>query len=162
MLTVRMPGAEAIKPLRVVLDSNLHLPPRSRLCATAHEFPTLVIASETAPLPPQLALEELGVEIARVAGDAAGHVDLGAALQLLAQRGITRVFSEGGPRVAAALIAQGLADEVILFTAMKPLGRRGVPALARPALAALDDPALYREVETAHYGADTMRRLEKV
>lgn len=39
LLTVRMPGAEAVRPLRVVLDGRLQLPTRSRLCATARAFP---------------------------------------------------------------------------------------------------------------------------
>ena len=69
------------------------------------------------------------------------HVDLGAALRLLGKRGVTRVFSEGGPRVASRLIALGLADEVVVFTALKPLGRPGLPALDAAAHAALADPA---------------------
>ena len=162
LLTVRLPGALGLKPLRVVLDSRLRLPPRSRLCATAGDFPTLVIATEAAPEARRQALEAAGVAVALVAGDAAGHVDPGAALRLLAQRGITRVFSEGGPRVGSALIAQGLADEVVLFTALKPLGRPGVPALSRAALEALDNPARYREAGTEQYGADAMRRLERL
>jgi len=162
LLTVRLPGAQGLKPLRVVLDSHLRLPHRSRLCATAGEFPTLVIAAETAPAARRQALEAAGVAVALVEGDPAGHVDLRAALHHLAQRGITRVFSEGGPRVGAALIALGLADEVVLFTALKPLGRPGVPALSRAALEVLDDPARYRDAETEQYGADAMRRASAV
>ena len=66
------------------------------------------------------------------------------ALRALAARGVTRVFSEGGPRVAARLIALGLADEVALITAEKPLGRAGVPALDPEARAALLDQSRYR------------------
>ena len=72
--------------------------------------------------------------IERAPLDAEGHVDLHHALRALGARGITRVFSEGGPLVAARLIALGLADEVALITAEKPLGRPGVAALdAKPA-----------------------------
>ena len=162
LLTVRLPGWQGVNPLRVILDSSLRLPLRSRLCASAHEFKTLVIAAEAAPAERQRALEGLGVEVARVASIAGGHVDLSAALRLLAQRGITRVFSEGGPRVGATLIARGLADEVVLVTALKPLGRPGVPALAPAALDVLDDIKRYREAEVAQYGADNMRRLERL
>jgi len=162
LLTVRLPGAPEVKPLRVVLDSLLRLPPRSRLGATARDFPTLVIATEAAAPERAQALKDLGVGVARARADAAGHVDLGEALKLLAQHGLTRVFSEGGPRVASALIRQGLADEVILFTALKPLGRQGLPALDAAALAALDDPARYAQAEIAQYGADEMRRLVRV
>jgi len=161
LLTVRLPGVEA-RPLRVILDSRLELPLQSRLGATAREFPTLAIATRAAAAEREAALTAKGVEVARVDPDASGRVDLNAALRLLARRGLTRVFSEGGPRVGARLIALGLADEVVLLTALKPLGRPGLPALDAPAYAVLNDRARYREIETAVYGADTLRRLERL
>jgi diaminohydroxyphosphoribosylaminopyrimidine deaminase/5-amino-6-(5-phosphoribosylamino)uracil reductase len=158
-LTVRLPGADR-KPLRFVLDTHLRLPARSHLAATARNVPTLVVAGENAPNEASLRLAHLGVVIERVGLDADGRVDLNEALRALSVRGVTRVFSEGGPRVAARLIALELADNVTLITADKPLGRSGVPALDAEARAALLDPARYRLIETAAYGPDTMRRWE--
>jgi diaminohydroxyphosphoribosylaminopyrimidine deaminase/5-amino-6-(5-phosphoribosylamino)uracil reductase len=155
-LTVRLPGLDR-KPLRVVLDTHLRLPERSRLAATAGELPTLVIAGETAPEDAAHRLQDQGVMVERVPLDTAGHVDLAHALRALAARGITRVFSEGGPKVASRLIALGLADEVALITADKPLGRPGVAALDPEARTALADGSRYRPVETLDYGPDTMR-----
>ena len=97
----------------------------------------------------------------RVAEVAEGRLDLREALASLARRGVTRVFSEGGPTVGSALIRLGLADEVILLTAEKPLGRPGRPALEPDALAALMDAARYTEAAGAHYGPDAMRRWER-
>ena len=153
LLTVRQNGLDQ-RPLRVVLDSALRLPPGSRLCATVGQFATLVIASAGAPAEREAELRARGIEVER-AGDA--RVDLGEALRLLARRGITRVFSEGGPTVGSALIRAGLADEVLLFTAEKPLGRPGRPALEPDALAALADPARYAEGPGAEYGQDALR-----
>ena len=99
--------------------------------------------------------------VERVGLDAEGRVDLRQALRALRARGVTRVFSEGGPRVAARLIALGLADEVALFTAEKPLGRPGLPALSDEARATLMDPERYRLAQTAAYGADAMRVWER-
>jgi diaminohydroxyphosphoribosylaminopyrimidine deaminase / 5-amino-6-(5-phosphoribosylamino)uracil reductase len=155
-LSVRLPGLDR-KPLRVVLDTHLRLPERSRLAATAGELPTLIIAGEAAPEDTVLRLNDLSVAVERVSLDAEGHVDLHPALRALAARGITRVFSEGGPQVAGRLIALGLADEVALITAEKPLGRPGVPALDRQARASLVDGAHYRLDETLDYGPDTLR-----
>jgi diaminohydroxyphosphoribosylaminopyrimidine deaminase/5-amino-6-(5-phosphoribosylamino)uracil reductase len=162
LLTVRLPGAEAVKPLRVVLDALLRLPPRSRLCATARDFPTLAIATDAAPQERLEALEALGVGVERIAGDGEGRIDLPSALRALGRRGVTRVFSEGGPRIGSALIAQGLADEVILFTAQKPLGRPGLPTLDGGALRALEDRTRYVEMEIDRFGGDEMRRLESL
>jgi diaminohydroxyphosphoribosylaminopyrimidine deaminase/5-amino-6-(5-phosphoribosylamino)uracil reductase len=155
-LTVRLPGVD-LRPLRVVLDTHLSLPERSRLAATARDVPTLAIAGPDAPGEAASRLADLGIAIERVGADAEGRVDLGQALRTLAARGITRVFSEGGPRVAARLIALGLADDVTLITAEKPLGRPGAPALSEEARAALCDPSRYRLQETLAYGPDTMR-----
>jgi diaminohydroxyphosphoribosylaminopyrimidine deaminase / 5-amino-6-(5-phosphoribosylamino)uracil reductase len=101
------------------------------------------------------------VTIERIRLDADGRIDLNEALRALSRRGVTRVFSEGGPGVAARLLGLGLADEVALITAEKPLGRPGVPALGREARAALLDPSRYRLRETMRYGADAMRVWER-
>lgn len=105
---------------------------------------------------------EKGVAVERVATDEQGRIDLVAALQVLSKLGITRVFSEGGPRVAAALIARGLADEVFLLTSAKPLGREGVPALDAPSRARLADDTAYRLRNSGVFGADRYRQLERV
>jgi len=160
-LTVRLQGLDR-RPLRVVLDTHLRLPERSRVAATAGEIPTLVITGAAAPDEAARRLESLGVMIDRAPLDAKGQVDLHQALRALAARGITRVFSEGGPRVVARLIALGLADEIAIITAEKPLGRAGVPALDSEARAALLDDSRYRSVERSVYGPDTMGVWQRV
>jgi diaminohydroxyphosphoribosylaminopyrimidine deaminase/5-amino-6-(5-phosphoribosylamino)uracil reductase len=94
--------------------------------------------------------------------DEAGHAELGDAFELLAARGLTRVFCEGGPTLADALIARGLADEVIVLTSAKPLGREGRAGLDAASLAALADPARYEKVETRMIGEDRLMRSERV
>ncbi len=160
LLTVRLPGASS-KPLRVVLDAGLLMSPGSRLGATARDFPTLALATQAAPTERARALEAAGVEVERVASDEAGRIDLLNALGALSRRGVTRVFSEGGPSVGAALIARGLADEVALFTARRPLGRPGLAALDGGALEALQDGARYAEAEVRRFGEDEMRCFER-
>jgi diaminohydroxyphosphoribosylaminopyrimidine deaminase/5-amino-6-(5-phosphoribosylamino)uracil reductase len=160
LMTVRLPGCDR-SPLRVILDARLDLPLRSRLVVSAREIPVLVLCGEAALPERRDALLAQGVEIAACPLDAAGRLDLRAALQILAQRGITRVFSEGGPRVGASLIAQGLADEMLLLTSEKPLGRRGVEALSPEARAILADPGAYRLLAQGLLGADSFIHYER-
>jgi diaminohydroxyphosphoribosylaminopyrimidine deaminase/5-amino-6-(5-phosphoribosylamino)uracil reductase len=162
LLSVRLPGLEDRKPLRVVLDSDLRLPPSARLAATAARIPVLVIAGEGASEERAARLREARIEVADVRRDARGRVDLDAALTLLAARGLTRIFSEGGPRLAAGLIGQGLADEVIIFTAPEPLGRKGVLGLDPNTAALLGAADHYRLAETRMIGADRVTRYERV
>jgi diaminohydroxyphosphoribosylaminopyrimidine deaminase/5-amino-6-(5-phosphoribosylamino)uracil reductase len=161
LMTVRLPGMEDRRPLRVVLDGRLETPLRSRLGATARSCPTVAIATLAAPLGREAALREAGVEVVRVEGRD-GRPDLSAALRWLAARGVTRVMSEGGPTIASALIAAGLADEVAIFTNPKPLAREGVPALDAGARIRLANPCAFSLIESARVGHDLLRRYEKV
>ncbi len=161
LMTVRLPGLQDCKPLRIVLDQKLSLSPRSRLASTARETPLLVIAGDHVSDESLRAFEDAtGAEVARVT-TRDGRLDIEATLHLLADRGITRVFSEGGPRVAESLLTAGHADEVILHRGVRPLGREGRPALTPVARAALEDEARYRLVELRALGADTMTRYAK-
>lgn len=162
LMTVRLPGMEQIKPLRVVLDSNLSLSPRSRLAARARDAQTLVIVGAEPPDEEIAAFSAAtGIEVARVGIDLLGRVDVEAALRLLARRGVTRVFCEGGPRLAQNLISRGFADEVILHTGVKPFGGAGRPALLPAAKALLEDDSIYRLLEEAALGTDRMTRYER-
>jgi diaminohydroxyphosphoribosylaminopyrimidine deaminase / 5-amino-6-(5-phosphoribosylamino)uracil reductase len=160
-LNVRLHGLEDHSPVRVILDSRLRLPLVSSLVATAHHIPVWVIAADDAPAAQELALRERGVEVMRVGRDATGALDLAAALRLLALRGITRIFSEGGPTVANALASAELADTVIVSTADHRLGTPGIAAL-RPELAsALADPTRYMRLNEKRYGTDTFTTYER-
>jgi diaminohydroxyphosphoribosylaminopyrimidine deaminase / 5-amino-6-(5-phosphoribosylamino)uracil reductase len=159
LMTVRLPGCDR-KPLRVVLDARLDLPLRSRLAVGARDFPTLAICGAEAAPERIEALRGEGVEVESCALED-GRLDLRAALRLLAARGISRVFSEGGPRVGAALIAQGLADEMVLFTSPKPLGRKGVEALPPAAREKLADMDVYGIVEQGMLGVDNFIHYER-
>jgi len=153
-LTVRLPGMAALSPIRVILDTHLRLPLASKLVRSARDVPVWVIAAETAPVEPEVALVAAGVEVMRVSLGPDGHLDLGEALKLLGTRGITRVFSEGGPRVGEKLALAGLADEVIVSTASKTLGQPGIVAVRPGLAAALADPDLYALVEAGPIGQD--------
>ena len=161
LMTVRLPGVER-RPVRVVLDGGLGVSAHSRLVQTAEDYPTLFIAGTGAPAARRAALEAAGVEVLMVPRDRFGRLDLGAALAALGRRGLTRVFSEGGPTIAAALIAAALADEVLLLTAPKPLGFAGTSALAAAARATLDDPALYLADPARSLGVDTLARYRRI
>ena len=160
LMTVRLPGCDR-RPLRVVLDARLDLPLRSRLVVGVGEAPVLAICGAQASPERREALAAQGVEIESCALDGQGRIDPRAALAVLARRGITRVFSEGGPRVGAALVAQGLADEMLLLTSPRPLGREGVEALSPQSRAILADPATYRVVEQGLFGVDSFIHYER-
>ncbi|WP_291976460.1 MULTISPECIES: bifunctional diaminohydroxyphosphoribosylaminopyrimidine deaminase/5-amino-6-(5-phosphoribosylamino)uracil reductase RibD [unclassified Chelatococcus] len=130
-LNVRLPGMEARSPVRVIIDTALRTPPTAVVARTAAEHPTWIVAGRDAPIEAERTLVAQGVEVMRLGS--IGRVDLNAALRLLATRGVTRVFCEGGPQLADALAAAGLVDELVTVTGPLPLGASS----ARPGIRAI-------------------------
>lgn len=129
-LTVRLPGLSSRSPVRVVIDSDLGLVPfASNLIESARDVPVWIVTCIDAPAAPEMTLREAGVEVLRVEPDMDGRVNLPSALQLLAQRGITRLLCEGGPVLADALARADLIDEAIIITGPDALGSLGEPAI---------------------------------
>lgn len=162
MLNVRLPGLAHRSPVRVVLDTRLRMHTGLKLVTTCRDIPTWVIAAEDAPTKPEKTLVAAGVEVMRVARGLDGNLDLQAALQLLATRGITRVFSEGGPTIGEQLALQSLADEVIVSTSPNMLGVMGITAV-RPGLAArLAAGKHFRLVRERMIGHDLFQFHERI
>jgi diaminohydroxyphosphoribosylaminopyrimidine deaminase / 5-amino-6-(5-phosphoribosylamino)uracil reductase len=158
LLNCRLPGMRS--PVRVVLDSALRLPLASKLVATARETPLWVITGDAAPRAQEQALAAFGVEILRVARTN-GRVDLTAALQLLAQRGLTRVMVEAGPILDAALLRADLVDAAAVFRSPNAIGSDGLDALDQLPLSALILSMQLRAVGSEAIGADSLQLFER-
>jgi diaminohydroxyphosphoribosylaminopyrimidine deaminase / 5-amino-6-(5-phosphoribosylamino)uracil reductase len=134
-LDCRLPGLAGRSPLRIVLDSDLRLPPDSRLWRSAggdRQGPAasqlMIFASaDAARRHPEFAPGGR-IEVVGVSRNPAGGLDLMQVLHVLAGRGITRLLVEGGPTVAGAFVAAGLADECVIFRAGTPVGATGKAA----------------------------------
>jgi diaminohydroxyphosphoribosylaminopyrimidine deaminase/5-amino-6-(5-phosphoribosylamino)uracil reductase len=136
LLTCRLSGMAKTSPVRIVADSMLRLPLHSRLVKSATATPVWLIAGMAAPQAAEFRLLPLGVEVLR-SPDSTDPLDLKDALRILAAKGITRLMVEGGPTLAAAMIAADLVDEAVLFHSAKVVGADGIEALDGAALAML-------------------------
>ena len=158
LLTCRLPGMAGRSPVRVVLDSGLRLPLDGRLVATAREVPLWVVGAESAPPDREQGLQARGAEVLRV-GSADGRLDLGAVLQALAARGITRLMIEAGPIVSAAFVKADLVDEAVVFRSPNAIGPDAIDALEGLPLDALTvSPRLVMK-GTEMAGTDTAERF---
>jgi diaminohydroxyphosphoribosylaminopyrimidine deaminase / 5-amino-6-(5-phosphoribosylamino)uracil reductase len=126
-LTVRDMGAVR-QPVRIVLDRLLKHSPESRLGRTARQSPVWLLHGPTAPQAARSAWQATGATLIETP-ETNGHLDLHSALQTLANKGLTRILSEGGSTVAAALVKAGLVDELALFTGGVLIGAEGHPAI---------------------------------
>lgn len=128
-LTVRLPDSpEGVPPLRAIVDTALRTPAGAHvLDGTA---PTLVFHATDANVPVHLA----DVARAAVRRDDHGGLDLRAVLHELAGRDVNEVHVEAGPVLCGALLAAGLADELLVYVAPVLLGNSGRPMLHLPPL----------------------------
>lgn len=148
-LTVRDMGP-VHQPLRVIVDSGLRSCPKGRLGQTAGVNPVWLLHGPGADGHDWSMVGAKLLELPLIAG----HLDLRAGLGRLAEKGVTRVFCEGGAGLAAALISAGLVDDLVTFTAGAVIGAEGLPAVGPLGLAALSAAPRLRLVSQMAVGGD--------
>lgn len=88
--------------------------------------------------------------------------DPAAVLAELGQRGLTRVFCEGGGQLAASLLQADLVDELVGYSAGLAIGAGGRPAIGAFDLARLADAPRFTLQESRAIGADLFHRWSRV
>jgi len=85
---------------------------------------------------------------------AGGGLDLGAVLARLAALEANEVWVEAGPRLAGALLAARLADELVIYLAPCLLGPQALPLAQLPELQSLDARLALRYESVEQCGDD--------
>lgn len=155
-LTCRLPGLSVRSPVRVVLDRRLRIPPSAQVIAGARETSTWVVTLASADPARRAAFLAAGVELIEVGRDAAGRIDLAAALAALGEHGLTRLLVEGGAGLAASLLRARLVDRIAWLQAPLLLGGDGIPAIGDLALAALAAAPGFERLSSEPVGEDLL------
>lgn len=130
-LTVRLPGLENRSPARIVLDSDMRLPPTSRLVSGVDRVPLYVASNPLVDGQHRAALERHGVRfIGTEVHD--GRIALPELLEDLAALGMSTVIVEGGAAVAQSFLDEGLVDRIVLFHGPTEVGAQGIAAPVGP------------------------------
>ncbi|GAA3826705.1 pyrimidine reductase family protein [Streptomyces chiangmaiensis] len=108
---LRKEAGQGPAPAIAVVSASLELDFSAPLF-TSPLVPTLVLTGTAAPPDRVTAAEKAGAQVV-IAGDGVG-VDPVRAVRALADRGMTRLLAEGGPRLLGQLIASGALDELCL------------------------------------------------
>ena len=148
--------------LRVVLDSQCRLPPESKLVRTCRQFPVLLVHGnklDRAAVTRQKLLQQAGVGFMPTAKRKTGSLALRPVFGRLTRMGCTNILVEGGPRLIASLLREGLIDETWAFIGPIILGdalaRRVVESAVRVPLASAYKISHW---ETERLGPDVLIR----
>ncbi len=157
MLDVRLAGYEDAKRVRVIVDGRLRVPLTSKLVQTARAIPTWFFVRDDADAARAKVLADCGVELVRLAPDAAsGHLAPADIAKALGARGLTRVLLEGGSHLAGAFLRAGLVDRLVRFGSGLVIGGDGVPALSPFGVDRLADAPRFSRIELAECGDDVL------
>lgn len=175
-LTVRLPdppgGGSRPQPLRVVLDARLQTPPDARLLTSAGSALIMTAASpETGGsgfAARRAALAAAGAVIEEVplaegaaqdAGAGTARLRLSEVLDRLARREVNELWVEAGARLAGALLAEELIDELVIYLAPKLLGPRARPLVELEEVRDLRAAPGFAIMESRQIGEDLQLRL---
>ncbi|RMF03791.1 MAG: bifunctional diaminohydroxyphosphoribosylaminopyrimidine deaminase/5-amino-6-(5-phosphoribosylamino)uracil reductase RibD [Alphaproteobacteria bacterium] len=158
-LTCRLPGMADRSPVRVVLDSGLSIPPAARMLGThCADAPVWIICGTDASEARENLLREQGALVIRIERGQDGLLDVREVCRILAQRGITSLLVEGGPRVAASFLAAGDVDEIALYQGAVSTGPSGLRPFVSAGLEAVTcADSAFAEVSSRSLDADIFR-----
>ena len=136
LLTCRLPASK--NPLRIICDTHLRTPLKSRLVSTAGEIPTLLATccTDTGKIQPYL---DTGCEVLTIPS-CDGHVDLKVLIRHLGARGIDSVLLEGGMTLNWSALKAGIVKSIQTYIAPKivggakaksPIGGEGIQTLSQ-------------------------------
>ncbi len=143
------------QPVRVVAARGLGVDAGGRLGASAREIPVWLLHGPDAPEDARARWRDRGAGLIGADFGADG-LHVAGMLRALADRGITRVFCEGGGTLAAQLLRAGMVDAVMVFSAGKFIGSEGLAGIGDLALRELADAASFELVETRAVGSDIL------
>jgi diaminohydroxyphosphoribosylaminopyrimidine deaminase/5-amino-6-(5-phosphoribosylamino)uracil reductase len=153
LLTVRGVRHRGDRPVKVIVDSRLRLPPRARCLSAASPAPTIV-ATTAARSARWAAFERRGVEILRFPSRG-GRVPLRRLCRELARRGLQSVMLEGGGELLAGALSERLVSRVRCFVAPLLIGGRTAPgAVAGQGISRLSQAARLAEMSVRKVGPD--------
>ena len=152
LLTDRTGLPRRRKLLRVVMDSRLQLPLRSKLVRSA-DGDVLVFTRAREDSPKARALRRAGIEVVHVAGRGA-KPDLRAVVAELGRREILSVLLEAGATLNSASLSAGIVDKMRVFFAPKVAGFAGTTAGKRAASNGLRSAQELQHITMAQFGVD--------
>lgn len=113
-LTARIPKGR--DPLRIIVDSRLRIPLRSKVLAERSPARTVIATLANAPKAKAAKLRAAGAEVLFVRSDR-GRVDLRDLMKKLGKMDIVSVLIEGGAEINASALQAGIVDKIVAIVA---------------------------------------------
>lgn len=141
------------EPLKIVLDTNLKIPIDSNVVKDMGRY--LILATSVNDEEKISKLEKFGVRTI-VCNKKDGLVDVNDLTDRLIKANILNILVEGGSKVFASFIKEGLVDKLYLFTANKIIGGDGIPLFGSIGVRNMQDAVKCHLVDSKKFEDDTL------
>lgn len=153
-LDVRLVGGNVRQPVPVIMDSKLRISPKAKIFST-HPRSIIATTESAGPLKAKR-LRKLGAEILRLKSDSAGRVSAADLLRELGAMGMCGVLVEGGSRVGACFLSEGLVDKVVFFYSPKIIGGDGMSMIGNLGKESIEDAVNIKNIKVRRFGDELM------
>ena len=140
-------------PLRIVVDSELRIPPEARLLKDQERAKTIVVCTPRASPEKISRLGGAGIETTVIDPEGSGRVDMAKLFVELGRRGLSSVLVEGGREIITSVLRAGLADRLVVIIAPKIVGK-GIEAVGEIGIGRMDDALLVSVRRIMRKGVD--------
>ena len=155
-LTTRIPGATGVDARRIILDTYLSIPETSKVLYLDSRAGTIIATGNEISEEKKKRLIGKGVQVLVTEANN-GLIDLNRLMDTLGRLEVASILIEGGSRVIASALAQGIVDKVVLFFAPKILGGDdGVPVCQGPGPSLMRDSIPLKNISVGRFGDDVM------
>jgi diaminohydroxyphosphoribosylaminopyrimidine deaminase/5-amino-6-(5-phosphoribosylamino)uracil reductase len=158
-LTPRLAAPDGPMPRRLLLDAAATMPLDAAIFEDCERAPVHIFVADHVSEDAMERLEEAGAHVHPVPA-VQGGVDLGQVLAVCWGLGIHSVLCEGGARLAASLLREGLVQRLYLFIAPTTYGSEGVEAFLADA-GELDWKDFWPAAPPELLGRDTLMVLDR-
>lgn len=159
--TCRTPGLEGDSPHRFILDANLRTPPDSRMFKTAPEVGVTIFCRADSDPQAAVALRSAGADVQSVLVDSAGRLSLADVMQAIALSGCGNLLVEGGGKLGASLLRDGLVDRILWTRSSYLIGDDGIPAIGALGVGDLPERPAFAVTEEGRFADDRFILLER-
>lgn len=148
-------------PVRIIADSKLRLPEDARVLSNKDHRKTWLLTTGEVDQDKASRLQKRGIQIIPCRSAANGRVEMKSAMDEIAKRDIASILVEGGGTVHAALLGEGLWDEMIIAVAPMLIGADGRPSMGELSLQSLSEAPRLRPYRQMMIGEDFWFYLER-
>ncbi len=150
-LTVRL--VKGKNPVRIILDSTFRMPLSAKVFKGGGRL--IVFTTRKAGKGKIEEARKLGAEVIVVPASKDG-VDIRFVLKELGKREVTSVLAEGGGRLTASLLKEGLIDKAVIFLSPIFLGGDSLPSVGGLNIRRLKDAPALKGIKTTKAGRDIL------